>query len=386
MGFPTDEVENHGWKLYITSLVMIITAGLFVIARCASRIYFYKFGWDDVAIIVSLASSIVLSVAIQLAVENGYGMHKADLSTTELRAALKFFFIAQVPYKVTVCLNKMSAILLYLRIFVTPRFRIACFIVTGLVVGWSVSAIASTIWQCHPIAGAWNTSLHAKCINSGVFWVAYAIMNVLTDIIVLALPIPLILALQLKMRDRLMICGLFLMGGLVTVTSILRTTSVQNSTKTKSDITWNFIDRGMWTLIEANIGIISACLLVLKQPLAHILPSIFASTPKGSSYYAHSTKVDLSYPRLSIQRSHPGMWRGSMQASRSVYITGPGSPGRKGSDEQNIFLDFKTGPGRDSPSLAGQHGISKTIDLVRTSFHQPPGSYDSSNEDQYRFG
>ncbi|KAI1043844.1 hypothetical protein LB505_010716 [Fusarium chuoi] len=33
MGFPADGVDNHGWKLYITSLVMIISSGLFVVAR-----------------------------------------------------------------------------------------------------------------------------------------------------------------------------------------------------------------------------------------------------------------------------------------------------------------------------------------------------------------
>ena len=74
------------------------------------------------------AFSIVLSIAIQLAVTWGYGMHKADLAKDELEMCLKWFFIAQTPYKVVVCLNKVSVILLYLRIFVSKYFRIAAFV------------------------------------------------------------------------------------------------------------------------------------------------------------------------------------------------------------------------------------------------------------------
>jgi hypothetical protein len=66
MGFPADGVENHGWKLYITSMVMIIVAGLVVFVRCASRIYLYNFGSDDIVIIVSLVSSFPILLASNL--------------------------------------------------------------------------------------------------------------------------------------------------------------------------------------------------------------------------------------------------------------------------------------------------------------------------------
>ena len=48
----------------------------------------------------------------------------------------------------------------------------------------------------------------------------------------------------------------------VTIASILRTTAVSNSLENQQDITYSFITRGVWTLIEANLGIICACLTV----------------------------------------------------------------------------------------------------------------------------
>lgn len=133
MGFPSKDEDNQGWKLYFTSLIMIIAAGLIVIARIVVRLRIgVKLQSDDYTIIASLVSrahkctqvisvdmpqmfSILLSITIQLSIVHGYGQHKVDLSTEELHTCLKFFWVAQTPYKIVVCLNKVSAILLYMK-------------------------------------------------------------------------------------------------------------------------------------------------------------------------------------------------------------------------------------------------------------------------------
>ncbi|KAF4342089.1 integral membrane protein [Fusarium beomiforme] len=296
VGFPSDGVDNHGWKLYITSLVMIIAAGLFVIARCIARYSIQKLGSDDVAIILSLISSVLLSTFIQLAIHHGYGMHKADLEKPELRMALKMFFIAQTPYKAT----------------------------------------------CVPIKGAWDKSVNATCIDSNKFWVAYAVLNVVTDIMVLGLPIMPIMRLQTSAREKLLLCCIFLLGGFVTITSILRVTSVSNSLKNKKDQTYNFIDRGIWTLIEANLGIITACLPVLRQPLGKLFPRIFGSTKKSSLYYtgpgSHPKGYNLS--DIAAQAPHVGVWKGDASRSDQVIaIGGTKVNTNRDSDEQCMIRE-----------------------------------------------
>ena len=51
----------------------------------------------------------------------------------------------------------------------------------------------------------------------------------------------------------------------LTIMSILRATAVDDSVCNQRDETCGAIERGLWTLIEANLGLISACLNVLKQ-------------------------------------------------------------------------------------------------------------------------
>lgn len=155
-----------------------------------------------------------LSTYIQLAIHLGYGVHKHDLDKPDLRLTLKMIFVAQTPYKATVCLNKGAATLLHLSLFVTKSVHICCYIVMIIMVGYGVGGIGATIWQCIPVAGAWDKWIEANCIDSNKFWVGYAVLNVVADIVVVGLPILPIIQLQMNMREKLLVCGVFVLGSL----------------------------------------------------------------------------------------------------------------------------------------------------------------------------
>ena len=53
-GFPTPDLPNHGYKVWLTLVIMIIIFGLFVVVRIATRITARQMGADDYAIIVAL--------------------------------------------------------------------------------------------------------------------------------------------------------------------------------------------------------------------------------------------------------------------------------------------------------------------------------------------
>lgn len=111
--------------------------------------------------------------------------------------------------------TKTSLILLYLRIFVSKNFRIACFVSLAIVLAWSVGSVASTIWQCVPIEASWNNAITNKvCVNSDASWYQYGIINILTDVMILALPVRSIMKLQLHRRERFALLGIFALGAL----------------------------------------------------------------------------------------------------------------------------------------------------------------------------
>lgn len=110
--------------------------------------------------------------------------------------------------------NKISVTLFSKRIFSTKNFQRACRVVLAIMISWGVGGIFATVFQCIPTEGAWNPTIDATCIDKDAFWLAFAIGNAITDAIVLVLPIPMIFQLHLKLRDKIMLAGVFLLGGL----------------------------------------------------------------------------------------------------------------------------------------------------------------------------
>lgn len=60
-GFPANGVDNQGWKLYITSLIMVISAGLVVLWRLVLRVAKKTLGPDDFTIVASLVRQLLSS-------------------------------------------------------------------------------------------------------------------------------------------------------------------------------------------------------------------------------------------------------------------------------------------------------------------------------------
>jgi hypothetical protein len=157
----------------------------------------------------------------------------------------------------------------------------------------------------------------------------------------------------------------------VTGTSILRTTSVEDSLKNQADITWNFIERGVWTLIEANLGIINACLPVLKQPLGRLFPRLFGTTQKSSTYdnAADYRNKERRYSLSGESGKKSKVWQGPSRNRQIVSITGQS----RTSDEEHIVRDWTTDNSNvelENYASSGKSGIEKRVELVRTSFHE----------------
>ncbi|KAK4541844.1 hypothetical protein LTR36_007376 [Oleoguttula mirabilis] len=333
----------------------------------------------------SMAFSVALSVSMQLAVVHGYGEHKADLAPSQLHAALRWFYIEQSQYKMVICLNKVAVILLYKRIFVGKVFQIVCWGAIGVIISWTIASIAATIFQCTPVEAAWNKTIPgATCINTTSFWMAYAITNILSDVLVLAMPIPEIFRLQLNLKQKIGLSGLFLLGGLcvstfprparhctgltfrsVVLCSIMRIFAVVHDDKSKDTYasvytpprcvlltatsTFDFIPRNIWSLIEANVGIICACLPILKHPFTRALSLVLGTTQRSSTNpYGHGISYELRDD--SQQKSGAGSRRHTNDRLQSSTRSGrhpwDGPDADGDSDEVHIIADSARKAGR----------------------------------------
>lgn len=74
----------------------------------------------------------------------------------------------------------------------------------------------TVVLQCLPAAGAWDPAIHvrAKCSKLNLEWVIMASFNVITDVLTLFLPLPLLWRLQIDKERKYQLIGIFLLGGL----------------------------------------------------------------------------------------------------------------------------------------------------------------------------
>ena len=68
------------------------------------------------------------------------------------------------------------------------------------------------IFMCHPVSHAWVLSSSGECLDKNKLFRANAIFSLLINVIIIALPMPIIWKLHMSLRKRLVILGIFAIG------------------------------------------------------------------------------------------------------------------------------------------------------------------------------
>ncbi|KAL8637525.1 MAG: hypothetical protein Q9228_005210 [Teloschistes exilis] len=170
-----------------------------------------------------------------------------------------------ILYIVSLALTKVSILLLYRRIFPQRNYHLILWGVGTFVAAFTFANVVFVIFSCHPIQGAWNPFIKAKCINGEAAVLAVAVLTTVTDLIILGLPLPLVWKLHLPALQRLQLTGVFLIG--------------------------LFVNRAIWSGVEICVAIVCANLVILRPILNYLRTGKAVNTvpirsSKGTSHYS----------------------------------------------------------------------------------------------------
>ena len=134
-----------------------------------------------------------------------------------------------ILYGPLVFLAKLSVLLQLQSIFVVSRQQPVFFIIQALI--WANLAFFLTylfinIFQCVPRRKIWDVTVPGKCISMNVLIIAPASINIVSDCLILVLPISLVLRLQMTLQNKLAIVAIFSSGLLWVIVVILQGTSI----------------------------------------------------------------------------------------------------------------------------------------------------------------
>ena len=130
---------------------------------------------------------------------------------------MQLSFVSSIIYFQLASATKLAILLMYNRIFsVNLSFKYSMYGVGLLVIAWWIGCTVATLTNCIPLSYAWTSSLAnpVNCFNYNVFWMAAGVCEILIDLIILALPVRVVLTLQLTGRKRTTVICIFLLGGL----------------------------------------------------------------------------------------------------------------------------------------------------------------------------
>lgn len=188
---------------------------------------------------------------------------------------------------------------------------------------------------CTPIQSLWNTSIaDSHCINIDLALHLFSGINVVTDAIILILPMPLVWRMRTTFKRKMQISGVFLLGSVVTIVSIIRAYYAGKAVLGfNSDATYVSSYLYIWATAETGTGILAACLPVLRPVLNKILygsvestntraPSMARSTPSRDDGSNHAHLVTIGGRRLPLRSdvASPGGGTGAQRASTVSFI------------------------------------------------------------------
>lgn len=211
------------------------------------------------------------------------GQHADTLNMPIIIDFLKYVFPAQILYVVALAFIKGSILAFYWRIFAI-KARLPLIIGATIVAAWGIGVSLSLVFTCNPVQAQWDLTLtNAVCVSRRAVYLGASVPNVVTDVLLLGLPIPYVWALNAPIFQRIVLVGMFSLGVFVSVVSIVRLSILMGLDLTSPDVTYNLSQVFIWSLVEVNVGIICACLPSLRPAVRYLgFGKLFSSTTQDA--------------------------------------------------------------------------------------------------------
>ncbi|KAL8936336.1 MAG: hypothetical protein Q9216_004984 [Gyalolechia sp. 2 TL-2023] len=303
--------DRRGGIVAVNVLTLIIAYAAVFLRYYSRRIAGTTFGPDDGWICAALLSVTLYVAGLSTMVHYGFGRH--SILITNPKALVIATTITAVCYNTGNASIKISILFLYRRIFPIRWLRFVLLVVGAFALGQWLSFNFVTIFQCIPFSAQWEYHRDATCVNYSTASFISGILNVITDILILASPMHTVWHLKVSKARKRLITLTFSLGGIVSIISIVRLAYIR--VWGGDDHAYNDVPTTELSGLEIGVGTLAACLPVYR-PLYN---RFILKTNPADTTDKHSTGHG-SYPRntASIRLgSNGGSWSSNVTASRS---------------------------------------------------------------------
>ena len=82
-------------------------------------------------------------------------------------------------------------------------------------VGYTIGIFFSLIFACNPVARSWDITIQTgSCVNRPALYIATAVLGIVTDVVLLVVPLPLVVSLQVSLQQKVGLVLMFAIGSM----------------------------------------------------------------------------------------------------------------------------------------------------------------------------
>ncbi|KAL8992472.1 MAG: hypothetical protein Q9169_007079 [Polycauliona sp. 2 TL-2023] len=385
--------QNRGPQVLAVTTALFVAATFAVILRFVSRVGIVKrISADDYAMIAAWLIAFGFTFSICYGTSVGLGRHEENIRPEHHPALRKSEYAFSNP---ALMATKTSICFFYLTLAKNQQVFKWATIATLVVVNVAGTALTLlNIFQCRPIDGAFGTEVpdNVKCLDIIALYLSSAPINIITDLALLFLPMPILTAMRLPRNEKLILIVTFSFGAFVTAVDVVRIAYLQNASLSRArgtsgssianqrDFSWIASLSFMWSAIEVDVGIICACVPGVKPLAAKLFPKLLGRIKHARDYgyhHHHHGAKDEQAPDRSD--SNPlATPPGSPVKTRFTGLgadAGAGADGAKSANGKMESMDFMTTPDMNTDDLRRSNTTrSEKEDIDMVDFLNPPKS------------
>ena len=252
------------------------------------------------------------------------------------------------------------------------------------------------IFQCRPVGAAFRYIVPAgqHCTDIITIYLSSAPVNIVTDLALLFLPMPILTAMRMPRNEKLILIVTFSFGAFVTIVDVVRIAYLESATLTRlqdntgnshqvddDDISWVASFSFMWSAVEVNVGIICACVPGVKPLVAKVFPNLLGKIKHvkdlSGTFYGPGDAPSAGLSRCTqsptpanspTTASFPEHYQnGGPPLDMLDFLTTPeaGRNAKSRKEEEELSaVDFLTTP--DSPNILRNRDTISTVDTRKT--------------------
>ncbi|KAK4503764.1 hypothetical protein PRZ48_004679 [Zasmidium cellare] len=280
----------------------LFTAGIIIVGlRMGVRgIMIKSIGADDYVMLSALVMAMATFIGFVYETKYAIGKHTQCIAMDDYTMYAKWQYYHSLWVMIGVVLVKISIALFLMRL-VPPGKKWKRFLWGAIVflICFCLSCMGTLIFNCTPIAASWDFQLRSKpstrCFSNNTFTAIglyNSSVNCATDFLFAALPIPIIVKLQVNRRTKITLAIILSLGYVACAAGIVKAVK-QHNFFNETDPTWHN-DFNVWNMIELCIGMIAASLPTLRPLFAKILETTKTALSSSRDNSSNRTAVGSS--------------------------------------------------------------------------------------------